>query len=106
MLDLFSASRRAFVAGLAALALVAGTSGRLSSHNRLDSAASRETVFLLNNLLLTAFMFTVLLGTLFPLVAEAVIHPRYGILTPFLAAAAVNRSTGQPDKHPVTCIAC
>jgi GntP family gluconate:H+ symporter len=29
-----------------------------------------------------------------PLVAEAVIHPRYGILTPFLAAAAVKTMQG------------
>ena len=32
---------------------------------------SRESVFLLNNLFLTAFTITVLVGTLFPLVAEA-----------------------------------
>ena len=44
----------------------------LRSKGRLDSAASRETVFLLNNLFLTAFMLTVLVGTIFPLVAEAV----------------------------------
>ena len=55
-----------------ALMLVAGSSDRLRTTGRLDSAASRETIFLLNNLFLTAFMFTVLVGTLFPLVAEAV----------------------------------
>ncbi len=68
---------------LVALALVAGTSSRLTSSNRLDSAASRETVFLLNNLLLTAFMFTVLLGTLFPLVAEAVRGVKVSVGEPF-----------------------
>jgi len=49
--------------------IVAGNSDRLRTKGQLDSAASRETVFLLNNLFLTAFMLTVLVGTLFPLVA-------------------------------------
>ena len=44
---------------------------------------SRETVFLLNNLLLTAFTFTVLLGTLFPLVAEAVRGVKVSVGEPF-----------------------
>jgi cytochrome c-type biogenesis protein CcmF len=57
---------------LVALTLVAGSSDRLRTSGRLDSALSRETVFLFNNLFLTAFMFTVLVGTLFPLVAEAI----------------------------------
>jgi cytochrome c-type biogenesis protein CcmF len=57
---------------VAALTLVAGSSDRLRTSGKFDSAASRETIFLLNNLFLTAFMFTVLVGTLFPLVAEAV----------------------------------
>src|SRR5678816_4836838 len=48
---------------LVALVLVAGHSERLRTTGRLDSAASRETVFLLNNLFLTAFMLTVLVGT-------------------------------------------
>ena len=56
----------------AALTLVAGSSDRLRTTGQFDSVVSRETVFLLNNLFLTAFMFTVLVGTLFPLVAEAV----------------------------------
>src|SRR5262249_1731930 len=53
------------------LVLVAGNSEGLRSEGRLDSAASRETVFLFNNLFLTGFTFVVVLGTLFPLVAEA-----------------------------------
>jgi cytochrome c-type biogenesis protein CcmF len=57
---------------LVAFTLVAGSSDRLRTSGRLDSAFSRETVFLFNNLFLTAFMFTVLVGTLFPLVAEAI----------------------------------
>ncbi|HUG39977.1 MAG TPA: cytochrome c-type biogenesis CcmF C-terminal domain-containing protein, partial [Longimicrobiales bacterium] len=68
---------------LASLALVAGRSGDLHSDGRLDSAASRETVFLLNNLIFAAFTFTVLLGTLFPLVAEAARGVRVTVGEPF-----------------------
>ncbi|MEX0890608.1 MAG: heme lyase CcmF/NrfE family subunit [Gemmatimonadota bacterium] len=56
---------------LGSLMLLAGRAGELRGEARLDRMASRETVFLFNNLILTAFTFTVLLGTLFPLVAEA-----------------------------------
>lgn len=63
--------------------VVAGSSDRLRSKGQLDSAASRETVFLLNNLFLTAFMLTVLVGTLFPLVAEAVRGVKVSVGGPF-----------------------
>jgi cytochrome c-type biogenesis protein CcmF len=68
---------------IGSLALVAGQSGTLRSTGRLDSALSRETVFLLNNLLLSAFCFTVVLGTLFPLVAEAVRGVKVSVGAPF-----------------------
>lgn len=56
---------------LASLALLAWRSDGLRTQGKLDSAWSRETAFLLNNLLFVGFAFTVLLGTLFPLIAEA-----------------------------------
>jgi cytochrome c-type biogenesis protein CcmF len=65
------------------LALVAGTSGDREEPGRLDAKASRETVFLLNNLVFTAFCFTVLVGTLFPLVAEAVRGVKVSVGAPF-----------------------
>jgi cytochrome c-type biogenesis protein CcmF len=68
---------------IAALVMVAGNSDRLRTTGRLDSAASRESVFLLNNLFLTAFMFTVLIGTLFPLVAEAIRGVKVSVGAPF-----------------------
>ena len=68
---------------LAALVLVAGNSDKLASEGRLDAATSRETVFLLQNLFFTVFMFTVLIGTLFPLVAEAVRGVKVSVGTPF-----------------------
>ena len=68
---------------VAAVVMVAGNSDRLKTTGRLDSAASRETIFLLNNLFLTAFMLTVLVGTLFPLVAEAIRGVKVSVGGPF-----------------------
>ncbi|HEU4564697.1 MAG TPA: heme lyase CcmF/NrfE family subunit [Gemmatimonadaceae bacterium] len=68
---------------LFSLVVLLGRSTELKSTGQLDAAASRETVFLINNLLLTAFTFTVLLGTLFPLVAEAVRGVKVSVGAPF-----------------------
>jgi cytochrome c-type biogenesis protein CcmF len=68
---------------LGSLALIAGRSEELRTDGNLDSPASRETVFLLNNLVLAAFTFTVLLGTLFPLLAEAARGVRVTVGEPF-----------------------
>ena len=68
---------------IVSLVLVAGHSEELRGEGRLDAPIARETVFLLNNLFLTAFMFTVLLGTLFPLVAEAVRGVKVSVGEPF-----------------------
>jgi cytochrome c-type biogenesis protein CcmF len=68
---------------LASLALLAGRSSELRGVGKLDAALSRETVFLLNNLVLATFTFTVLLGTLFPLVAEAVRGVKVSVGAPF-----------------------
>jgi cytochrome c-type biogenesis protein CcmF len=68
---------------LGSLALVAGRSEDLKTDGNLESPASRETVFLLNNLVLAAFTFTVLLGTLFPLLAEAARGVRVTVGEPF-----------------------
>jgi len=72
------------VALIFSLGLLAARSDRLGrGRSRLDSAFSREAAFLVNNLLLSAFTFTVLLGTLFPLVAEAVRGVRVSVGAPF-----------------------
>ncbi|MDQ8154386.1 MAG: heme lyase CcmF/NrfE family subunit [Gemmatimonadota bacterium] len=65
------------------LFLVAGNSDKLASEGRLDAPMSRETAFLLQNLFFTVFMLTVLIGTLFPLVAEAVRGVKVSVGTPF-----------------------
>jgi len=54
------------------VALLATRVDRLAGEATLLGARSRDGMFLLNNLLLALFTFTVLLGTVFPLVVEAV----------------------------------
>lgn len=68
---------------LFSLILLMGRSEELRTAGKIDNPVSRETVFLINNLLLTAFTFTVLLGTLFPLVAEAVRGVKVSVGAPF-----------------------
>jgi cytochrome c-type biogenesis protein CcmF len=53
------------------LGLIAWRGDRLRSPGRVDSPMSREGAFLANNVLFAAFAFVVLLGTVFPLVYEA-----------------------------------
>ncbi|HSL69468.1 MAG TPA: cytochrome c-type biogenesis CcmF C-terminal domain-containing protein, partial [Longimicrobiales bacterium] len=65
------------------LVVLAGRAGELNSAGTLDRIAARPTVFLINNLLLTAFCFTVLLGTLFPLIAEAACGVKVSVGAPF-----------------------
>jgi cytochrome c-type biogenesis protein CcmF len=65
------------------LVLLAGRSTELRTEGSLDSPASRESAFLLNNLLFVAFTFTVLLGTLFPLLAEAFRGVKVSVGAPF-----------------------
>ena len=57
---------------LSALGLVAWRWEAIRSEGELDSVVSRESAFLLNNVLLVAAAFTVFFGTVFPLLSEAV----------------------------------
>jgi cytochrome c-type biogenesis protein CcmF len=68
---------------LFSLVLVGGRSSEMRTEGNIDDRLSRETVFLVNNLLFAAFTFTVLLGTLFPLVAEAVRGVKVSVGAPF-----------------------
>jgi cytochrome c-type biogenesis protein CcmF len=54
------------------LALIAWRGDRLRAPGSIDSPLSRESAFLANNLVFTVFAFVVLLGTVFPLIVEAV----------------------------------
>jgi cytochrome c-type biogenesis protein CcmF len=74
---------------VAAVILVAGNSDRIQTKGNLGGAVSRETVFLLNNVFLTAVMLTVLVGTLYPLVAEAMRGVKVSVGEPFFNRMAV-----------------
>jgi len=56
---------------VASLALIAWRGDRLRAPGAIDSPMSREGAFLANNVLFTVFAFVVLLGTVFPLLVEA-----------------------------------
>jgi len=56
---------------------------RLKSKNQLDSFFSRESSFLVNNLLFVGITFTVFWGTLFPIVSEALRGVRITVGPPF-----------------------
>ena len=55
----------------------------LESEHKIDSVLCRENVFLAQNVLLTGIAFTVLLGTTFPLLAEAIHGSKLSIQAPF-----------------------
>ncbi|HEX8100507.1 MAG TPA: heme lyase CcmF/NrfE family subunit [Actinomycetota bacterium] len=63
--------------------LIALRSWRLRSEGRLESALSRESAFLGNNLVLLALTFAVLLGTIFPLVVEAITNRQSSVGGPY-----------------------
>jgi cytochrome c-type biogenesis protein CcmF len=68
---------------LVALALIAWRWDALGAQGELDSVVSRESAFLLNNVLLVAATFTVFFGTVFPLLSEAVRDVKVSVGAPF-----------------------
>ncbi|HUR22850.1 MAG TPA: heme lyase CcmF/NrfE family subunit [Acidimicrobiales bacterium] len=67
----------------AGVGLIGWRGDELRSPGTIDSPVSREGAFLLNNLLFAAFAFVVLLGTVFPLVAEALDGRRISVGRPY-----------------------
>ncbi len=63
--------------------LIGWRGDRLRSPGRIDSPVSREGAFLANNLLFAAFAFVVLLGTVFPLIVEAVNGDTISVGSPY-----------------------
>ena len=63
--------------------LIGWRGDRLRAPGRFDSPISREGSFLLNNILFAVFAFVVLLGTVFPLVVEAVSDDRLSVGVPY-----------------------
>ena len=68
---------------LSALVLLAWRWETLGAQGELDSVVSRESAFLLNNVLLVAAAFTVFFGTVFPLLSEAVRGVKVSVGAPF-----------------------
>ncbi len=68
---------------LTGLGLLAWRWDALRGQGELDSVVSRESAFLLNNLLLVAAAFTVFFGTVFPLISEAVRGVKVSVGAPF-----------------------
>jgi cytochrome c-type biogenesis protein CcmF len=67
----------------AGVGLIGWRGDRLRSPGAIDSPLSREGAFLANNLLFAVFAFVVLLGTVFPLVVEAVNGSRLSVGRPY-----------------------
>ena len=68
---------------IVALVLIGWRGERLRSPGAIDSPLSREGAFLANNVLFAAFAFVVLLGTVFPLVVEALNDDTLSVGAPF-----------------------
>ncbi len=72
----------AFVAGLSVF-LIGWRGDQLRSPGSIDSAMSREAAFFANNVVFGAMAFVILLGTVFPLLAEAFDGTRLTIGRPY-----------------------
>src|SRR5262245_35892904 len=68
---------------LTALGLLAWRWDALAAEGELDSVVSRESAFLLNNVMLVAAAFTVFFGTVFPLLSEAARGVKVSVGAPF-----------------------
>jgi cytochrome c-type biogenesis protein CcmF len=78
-----------YILGLIAVVLVGSTAlivsrlDALRSEKRIDSLASRESVFLVNNLLLVALCVTIFWGTFFPLISELFTGEKASLAAPW-----------------------
>jgi cytochrome c-type biogenesis protein CcmF len=77
------------IAAGGSVALIVWRGDRLRSPGSIDSPVSREGAFLANNVLFGVFAFVVLLGTVFPLVVEAVRDQRISVGRQFFDTMAV-----------------
>jgi cytochrome c-type biogenesis protein CcmF len=68
---------------LVSLVLIGWRGDELRSPGAIDSPVSREGAFLANNVLFSVFAFIVLLGTVFPLVIEALQDRQISVAEPF-----------------------
>jgi cytochrome c-type biogenesis protein CcmF len=74
---------------LGAAGLLVWRGEQLKSAGQVDAVVSRESAFVLNNLLFLGFTFTVFVGTVFPLLAEAVRGVKVSVGAPFFNQVTV-----------------
>lgn len=68
---------------VASLGLLAWRSDRLRGQPELDSVVSRESAFVLNNVVFMSALFTIFLGTVFPLLSQAVAGVQVSVGAPY-----------------------
>jgi cytochrome c-type biogenesis protein CcmF len=78
-----------FVVIVVGFGLIAWRGDRLRSPGGIDAPLGREGACLLNNLLFVGFAFVVLLGTLYPLLYEAVTQQQVNVGAPFFNTIAI-----------------
>jgi cytochrome c-type biogenesis protein CcmF len=61
---------------------------KLKSENQLDSLLSRESSFLMNNLLFLGIVFAIFWGTIYPLIAEAIADQKVSVGAPYFKQVA------------------
>ena len=71
------------------IALLALRIDRLAAEGTIEPALGRDSLFLVNNLLFVLFTFTVLLGTVFPLLVEALRGVQMSVGRPYFDRMAV-----------------
>jgi cytochrome c-type biogenesis protein CcmF len=71
------------LAAVTGIGLIAWRGDRLRTPGRIDSPVSREGAFLANNLAFAGFAFVVLLGTVFPLLVEALRDEKLSVGEPY-----------------------
>ncbi len=74
---------------LGSFGLLVWRADRMRGQPEFDSMVSRESAFLLNNVVLVSALFTILLGTVFPLVSEAVAGVKVSVGAPYFNRVTV-----------------
>ncbi len=74
---------------LGSFGLLAYRADQLKGQPMLDAPVSRESAFLLNNVVLMSALFTIFLGTIFPLLSEAVAGVQVSVGAPYFNSVIV-----------------
>jgi cytochrome c-type biogenesis protein CcmF len=74
---------------ISSFGLLAYRADQLKGQPELDSMVSRESAFLLNNVVLVSALFTIFLGTIFPLLSEAVAGVQVSVGAPYFNSVTV-----------------